>query len=165
MQYSAVLSSWLWICMLIHACTSANSSPPVSRSSALSLSALLDSLVQTYEINFRPQWIAMTSPTGNLCLCIVDFRSGVRDMYLTRCLPDRCLYPSGGAGTEGQKLLKQRTDAYVDVAHWFHVHCCQKTLVIISVTTNCLTVKYPLQEKGTKTRKKEDILNAALSFI
>ncbi len=143
-QCSAVLSSWLWICMLIHACTSVNSLPLVFLSSALSLYAPLDSLVKTYEINFRPQWIAMTSPTGNLCLCIVDFRGGVRDMYLTMCLPDLCRYPSGRAGTEGQKARSSsHWNAYV--AHWLHIHYCQNH-------GHHLTANW-LQQSGLDSRK------------
>lgn len=118
-QHSVVLLSCLWICTLIHACPSVNSLAPLS--CALSLYASLGSLVKTYEINFRPQRIAMTSPTGNLCVCIVDFRSRVRDMYLTRCLPDRCLHPSGCAGTEGRKARSSRVSKPEDVLQWFHL--------------------------------------------
>lgn len=104
-QSTAALSSSLWICKLIHARTSLN---PASRLSLLCLarSAPLHSLVKTYEINFRPRWIAMTSPTRILCLCIVGFRSGGKDMYLTSCLPDHCPWPLGRAEMRGRGSTK-----------------------------------------------------------
>lgn len=132
-------------------------------SPALCPDASLASLVKTYEINFRPQWIAMTSPTGNLCVCIVDFWGGVGDMYLTRCLPDRCLQPSGKTGPrdgeeEAPESLKQRMQTWMWCNNftWTAV----KTSVIISVAATCRKVSANggRDEKELRRRRRKEKL-------
>lgn len=94
-------------------------------SSALSLSAPLDSLIKTYEINFRPQWIAMTSPTGNLCLYCRFWKRGrgcVSNEVSAWSLP-LTLWQDRNWGTESEELQSHYN---VGLEQWFHIPCCQK---------------------------------------